>query len=307
MRIYSIFDDFGEIPAEILKKSGIDIVIHPIGVSRPDEVQMKALFEEYDGVIIGTSQKMGEQMFENISSPKIIATASVGLDHIQIPEDKKKYITVLNTPKANAQSVAEYTFGCALTCCKRLFEGTELYKNSKNNKCLFQKPDDLFGKKLGVIGAGNISKKIMDYGVALGMEVAYWTAHPESHKDVEDKGVKFEGIEQLLGSSNVISVNLPNNAETQRIISESRVDMMKNDAIFISVSRKETVDVQALFKKAKDHAGFFVCLDLDIDQEIVQIIPNTHNVIVTPHIAGGTINTRKRMFSELAEKICSMA
>ena len=306
MKIYSIFDDFGEVPTEILKKSGIDIVIHPLGLPRPNEIQMKAIFDEYDGVIIGTSQKMGKEMFENVSSPKIIATASVGLDHIQIPEGKKHFITVLNTPKANAQSVAEYTFGCALTCCKRLYEGTELYREAKNNKSLFQKPDDLSGKKLGVIGAGNISKRIMDYGVALGMEVVCWTAHPELHKDVEDNGVKFESIEELICSSDVISVNLPNKAETEGIISESRVDMMKDDAIFISISRKETVDIQALFEKAKEHAGFYVCLDLDVDQKIVQSIPNVHNVMVTPHIAGGTANTRKRMFRELAEGICCL-
>lgn len=306
MRLYSIFDDFGEGPARILKEAGIDIMIHPFGVSRPDNAQMKDIFEEYDGVIIGTSQKMKEEMFENVVSPKIIATASVGLDHIQIPEDKREYITVINTPMANAQSVAEYTIGCALTCCKRLSEGAELYRNEKNNKCLFQKPEDLSGKKLGIVGAGNISKRIMDYGVMFGMDVVCWTAHPEMHTDVEDVGVKFVSIEDLLRLSDVISVNLPNNSGTRGIISASKVDLIKEDAIFISVSRKETIDVQALFEKAKNYAGFYVCLDLDVDSEIVQSIPKVQNVLVTPHIAGGTVNTRKRMFKEIAEKIAEL-
>lgn len=306
MRLYSIFDDFGEIPVQILKEAGIDITIHPFGVSRPDNAQMKEILEAYDGVIIGTSQKMGEEMFENVSSPKIIATASVGLDHIQIPEDKRGYITVVNTPKANAQSVAEYTIGCALTCCKRLSEGINLYRNGKNNKCLFQKPEDLCDKKLGVIGAGNISKRIIEYGSMLGMNVVCWTAHPELHEDVAEKGARFEDFDELLSSSDVISVNLPNNTGTRGIISESKVNMMKDDAIFISVSRKETVDIQALFKKSEEHLGFYVCLDIDVDQEIVRTIPQTSNVIVTPHIAGGTINTRKRMFREIAEKICCL-
>ena len=73
--------------------------------------------------------------------------------------------------------------------------------------------------------------------------------------------------------------------------------------IFISVSRKDSVDWQALFTKAKQNPNFYVCLDLDVNEEIVSNLPDLPNVLVTPHIAGGTVETRKRMFRELAEQI----
>ena len=303
MKLYSIFDDFGKMSIKTLEDAGMEVTVHPSGVPRPDNKQMKALFKEYDGVIIGTSQKMGEEMFDGIETPRIIATASVGLDHIRVPENKKGLITVLNTPKANAQSVAEYVVGCALTCCKRLAEGKRLYMEGKDNKKLVRKPEDLYGKMLGVVGAGNISKRIMEYGRLLGMEVICWTARPEKHKDIENLGVRFVGLDELLSTSDVISVNLPNNEGTKYIISEARVGLMKEDAIFISVSRKATVDVEALFEKAKRCLGFYVCLDLDVDAEVIELIPDTHNVMVTPHIGGGTVATRKRMFQELADQI----
>ena len=140
MKIYTIFDDFDTQAEKNIREAGITLDIHPLGVPRPDSLQMKRILENYDGVIIGTTQKITEDMFYNITTPRIIATASAGLDHIQIPEAKKKLITVINTPKANAQSVAEYTIGCALTCCKRLAEGRTLYAAGIDNKKLSKKP-----------------------------------------------------------------------------------------------------------------------------------------------------------------------
>ena len=127
MKISSIFDDFPLEAIALLEEEGVKVTVHPQGVPRPDKADMRTIFEEYDGVIIGTSQKMVPEIFKNIESNRVIATASVGLDHINIPEEKKKYVTVFNTPKANAQSVAEYTLGCALACIKRFREGNDLY------------------------------------------------------------------------------------------------------------------------------------------------------------------------------------
>ncbi|MCH5211598.1 MAG: hypothetical protein J1G06_01145 [Oscillospiraceae bacterium] len=306
MRVYSIFDDFGEEPVRTLEAAGISVNVHPLGVPRPDSVQIKKILEEYNGVIIGTSQKLTEDMFENIISPRIIGTASVGLDHIRIPDNKKDLITVFNTPMANAQSVAEYTMGCALACCKRLAEGSELYREGRNNKALVRKPDDLRGKTLGVIGAGNISRRIMEYGRFFGMNIICWTAHPERHDEIKEIGVQFTGMEKLLETADVISVNLPNNDGTKKLISRKCVDLMKDTTIFISVSRLATVDSVALFERAVKNSSFYVCLDIDVDKNVVGSIPDVPNVLITPHIAGGTNETRKRMFIEVARQIANI-
>lgn len=307
MRAYSIFDDFGDEPTKILRDAGVDLVLHPLGIPRPDNQQMKIILEEYDCVIIGTSQKISEDMFENVFSPKIIATASVGLDHIKVPDEKRDLITIFNTPKANTQSVAEYTMGCALSCCKRLEEGKILYFQGKNNKALSNKPEDLYGKTIGVIGAGNISVQIMEYAKFLGMKILCWTAHPEHHAELVNRGIRFVDLDKLLKESDVISVNLPNNDGTKNLISRERIDLMKDSAIFISVSRLATVDSIALFERAMKAKNFYVCLDLDIDNNVMDSIPDITNVLVTPHIAGGTIATRKRMFMEVAGQIINIS
>lgn len=307
MKAYSIFDDFHKEAIEILEKAGVELTIHPMGVPRPNDAEMKSILEQYDCAIIGTSQKIKPEMFENVNSARIIATASVGLDHINIPEDKKDLVTIFNTPKANAQSVAEFTFGCALACCKRLFEGRARYAEGKDNKTLHRKPEDLMGKIIGVVGAGNISKRIMELAVFWGMDVICWTKHPENHTALLDYGIQFVSLEELCEVSDIISVNLPNLADTVNLISESLIARMKDTAIFISVSRLQTVDVEALFRKAEIKPDFYVCIDIDVSAEVVKRISDIENVMVTPHIAGGTIATRRRMFKEIAEQIAKVS
>ena len=307
MRIYSIFDDFDLQAIELIKEAGGFITIHPVGVPRPDHNQMKKILEEYDCIIIGTSQRITEDMFDNINSPRIIATASVGVDHISIPRDKCKLVTIINTPKANAQSVAEFTIGSALLCAKRFIEGYDIYKDGKDNKSLHRKPEDLSGKVLGIIGAGNISQCIINYALFFGMRIICWTRNPAKHIELEQKNVQFVSLETLVKTADVISVNLPSNVDTKRIISSKLVDLMKPIAIFISVSRIDVVDYEALLKKAESDPNFYVCLDIDVNDEIKKQLPlKCSNVLITPHVAGGTIETRKRMFVELAEHISTI-
>lgn len=306
MKAYSIFDDFTREALDVLSAAGAAVTVHPAGVPRPDAARMKEILREYDCVIIGTSQKITEDMFDGIDTPRIIATASVGTDHIRIPADKRALVTVLNTPKANAQSVAEYTMACALACCKRLEEGKSLYRQGKDNKRLYQKPEDLLGKTIGVVGAGNVSRRIMDYARFFGMRVLCWTRNPDRHRDLETHAVRFVSLDELVRTADFISVNLPNKPETVGLISPALIRAMKPTTVFISVSRLETVDAEALFDKARENRGFYVCLDLDVDPAVAARMPDQPNVQVTPHIAGGTVETRKRMFAEIASAIASV-
>lgn len=304
LHAYCIFDDFPTDCIHAFQKAGIALTVHPVGVPRPSSLEIKDIFEKNDIVIIGTSQKMEEAVFANIAAPKIIGTASVGTDHIHVPENKKELVTVLNTPTANARSVMEYTFGAALACKKRLIEGCRLFESGKNNKQLRQKPEDLYGSVLGVVGAGNIAREIIKFAHLFGMTVLCHTAHPENHRDLsENYQVTFTSLPELAAASDIISVNLPSETATQNYISHDIIQLMKDRAVFISIARKEVTDIPALLKKAAACPDFYVCLDIDVSPCLAQDYSLCDNIMLTPHIAGGTYETRKRMFHEITENI----
>lgn len=299
MKAYCIFDDFPTDCIKQLELSGIATTVLEKGCARPDDVEMKLIFEEYDIVIIGTSQKIGESMWENISAPRTVATASVGVDHIKVPSEKTHLLTVLNAPTANAQSVAEYTICAMLMARKRFLEGNALYAMGKNNKSLIRKPEDISGTTVGLIGAGHISTKIMELLMPFGVKFLCYTKNPAQHMDLTERfGTKFVCLKQLVTQSDVISVNVPSDSSTENLIDAAMVKEMKDDCIFISISRANVVDNQALVAKAEKNSNFYIVLDLDVLPEYVGK-NNGRNIVITPHIAGGTIESRKRMFAEV--------
>lgn len=301
MKAYTIFDDFDNASAEIIKNAGIELTIHPQGMPRPDSHELQTLLDNYDIIMISTAQKVTSDMLAKYNENKIIATVSIGKDHIQISDDKKDNIKIVNAPTASAVSVAEYIFGAILAHKKRIIEGDLLFSAGKDKKHLSLKPVDLYGKTIGVIGAGAISLKVMQLAKAFGMNIVCYTYHPQNHPEISDMGISFVSLDELIGMSDIISVNMPSNDVTRNIISSDKIEMMKSDACFVSVSRLDLVDIDALEKKAKKNPKFTVSLDVDLFNSYS--ISNCKNVIITPHIAGGTVESRKRMFMEVSQNI----
>ena len=307
MRAYCIFDDFSMDALNILQDSGVKVTVHPLGVPRPNGKQMKSILEQHDCVIIGTSQKITEEMFENIFTPKIIATASVGIDHIQVPFEKTSLITIFNTPGANAPSVAEYNVGAILMARKRLMEGGFLYAEGFDNKKLVKKPEDVSGIVVGFVGAGRVSTRTMELLQPFGVSFLCHTDDaPQRQYMVERFGVRFVPLLELASKSDVISVNVPSTVATAGLISADVVAAMKDTAVFVSIARERVLDLNALFEKAENNPNFYVILDLDVLPDCVSR-SNRRNIIITPHIAGGTIESRKRMFLEAAKQVAEVA
>ncbi|MGN0180993.1 MAG: NAD(P)-dependent oxidoreductase [Candidatus Ornithomonoglobus sp.] len=303
MKAFSIFDDFPKSAVEILEKNNIEVTILPKGEERPSGNALKALLAEYDVIIISTAQKIPKEMLADITKPKIIATASIGTDHISVPEDKKELIRIVNAPKANRLSVAEHTFALILSLKKQLTEGRRTAAEGKSKKAMRGKPEDISGLTLGVIGAGGTAGAVLDMAKAFGMKRMSWTRNPENHKALADDGVEFTELDYLLENADVISVNLPMTDETKGLISAEKIALIKENAVFITVSRTEITDNAALIKRAAEQKSFCVGMDVDADKIAGLWNDDMDNVIVTPHIAGGTVQSRLRLFNEVSNAI----
>ena len=306
MKAYSIFDDYPLEAIQILREAGIDVTLHASGIPRPNEFQMEEIMQIYDCIIIGTSQKISEKMFERINSERIIATASVGTDHIRVPEAKKQFVKIISTPGANSSSVAEYIIGAMLLSRKRFFEGTKLYSQGYDNRRLIKKPEDICGTVIGFVGAGRITTRVIELLQPFGVQILCYTKNPDHHKNLNEKyDLRFVSLREIANSSDIISVNVPETVDTRNLIDAEIIREMKRDCIFISVSRASVVDISSLAEKVKMCPNFYAVLDLDLNADYSKLT-NERNMIITPHIAGGTIESRKRMFIEIAKRISSL-
>lgn len=306
MKAYSIFDDFPKSSIAILGEGGVTVDLLPKGQERPSGVALKELIEHYDIIFISTGQHITEEMLKDVVTPKIIGTASSGTDHIHIPSDKVGLVRVANATHANRSTVAEHTFALVLTLCKKLIEGRRTAFNGLSKKEMSGKPIDLMGATMGVIGAGGVAGSVLKMAKCFGMNCLCWTIHPERHSDLKTEGVEFVEIDALLKRSDIVSVNIPLSDLSRNLISAERVELLKDNAVFVTTSRIEVTDKKALFSKAKKCPMFGLGMDVDAANVVGLWNETMTNVIVTPHIGGGTIESRIRLFNECAENVIEL-
>lgn len=302
LKAYSVFKDLDKKSCEILINAGIQLDIST-SEKRPNKEELSNLLDDYDILIIGVKEKMTEDMITKIDKKKVIATLSIGVDHIDKSFFESDLIKIINCQTSNVISVAEHIFSLILSLKKRIIEANEIATKGGTKKDLSTRSNDISNSTMGLIGAGKISREVMKIAKIFNMKIYCNTLNPEKHQDLLKEGVEFTDLDNLLTISDIITVNIPLNEENKNLISKDKIRLMKKTATFINTSRAEIVDMNELMRYADENTIFNV--GLDIDAEDYKDILNTkrNNVIVTPHIAGVTKEAIKRMDVELANSI----
>ena len=284
---------------QILKKEGIELTINKNLLSKEELI---SVLEKYDILIINIYSKLTADMVKYIKKPIIIATLSVGLDHIDESFFNTPLVTIVNVKTGNSISVAEHIFGLILSLNKRIAEGNKLVLEKENRSKLQKRPEDISGKTLGLIGFGSINQEVMKIAKAFNLNIICYDKYV-SQKDLEENKVKFVELDELLKTSDIINVNIPLNSENYHFISKEKIELMKPTATFINTSRTEVVDTKALIAYADLHDNFYVGLDIDTDNYKELFSKYRENVIVTPHIAGLSKQAVDRVNIEVVNKI----
>ena len=160
---------------------------------------------------------------------------------------------------------------------------------------------DLYGKTLGIIGAGHVAKEVIERAKTFGMNILCWTPHPEKH---EDLNVKFVELDGLLKNSDFVSIHIRFSKETRNLIGKRELGLMKPTAFLINTSRGEIVDEDALIEALKNKQIAGAGLDVFKEEpthnkELFKL----NNVILTPHAAGISKDARIKMEEKLAKEI----
>ena len=302
LNAYSVFKDLDKKACVILRNAGIQLELSNCE-ERPNKEELLKLLKDYDILIIGVREKMTKDMLCKIDKKKIIATLSIGVDHIDKSFFESDLINIINCQTSNVISVAEHIFSLILSLKKRIIEANEISIKGGTKKDLSARSNDISNSSIGIIGAGKISKEVIKIAKVFNMKIYCNTLNPEKHQDLLKEEVEFTDLNNLLTISDIITVNIPLNEENKNLISKDKIKLMKKTATFINTSRAEIVDMNELIRCTDENATFNVGLDIDAENYKELLNTKRNNVIVTPHIAGVTKEAIKRMDVELANSI----
>lgn len=299
---YSVLNDYGKEACTLLETAGVHMTLAN-KLERPNEDELIELVQKYDILIIGAKEKMTSKVYTKCSRTKIIGTLSVGLDHICNEFLNSPDVHIINCPTSNVISVAEHTFAIMLSLKKKILEANQSSLNGSGRKGIKGLSFDISGSTVGVIGAGHIATEFIRIAQGFNMKIICNTRTPQLHTKLLEYGVKFVDLDRLLSMSDIITIHLPLTEQTRMLINKDKIDLMKETAVFINTSRAELTDIPYLISKLDTNPKFMVGLDIEIDEYQSLFSIQRDNLIVTPHIAGISIDAVIRMDLELCHLI----
>lgn len=227
---------------------------------------------------------------------RVICRTGIGVDKVDIEEATRRGIAVCNTPDGPTVSTAEHAFGLILGAAKNMKRSAEWLRRGQHDMFARHHAIELDGKTLGLVGFGRIPRRVAAAAHGIGMKVVAFDPHlaPTAFAGAE----AAPSLDDLLSVADVVSVHVPLTAETARLFDSQRFAAMKDGVVFVNTARGGVVDHEALIT-ALD-SGKVMAAGLDVTDP--EPLPPDHtllhrdNVIVTPHVASGTWEGKRRMF-----------
>lgn len=316
---------------DLLKTQGYTITINPYDRVLTKEELIEELGQnQYDAVLCLLTDKIdGEVMDAAGKQCKIFANYAVGVDNIDLAAAKERGIIITNTPGVLTDSVAEHTFALMLSIAHRIAEADRFTRagNYKGWAPMLLLGNDVAGKTIGIVGLGRIGSRVAHHAVkGFNAKVIYYDVkrneefekefsaedqlrHSSSEANGSDYGggaiVQFRSnVDDLLKEADFVSIHVPLLDSTRHLINAERLKMMKPTAYLINTSRGPVIDEQALVEALRNKIIKGAALDVfENEPALAPGLTELDNVILTPHIASGTEETRQAMSRLAAENI----
>lgn len=288
----------------LLKNEGYEVTVG--SAFNKEELIAELTRDRYDAVLCDLNDKIDGEILDAAGKQcRIFANYAVGFDNFDLQAAKERGVIVTNTPGVLSDTVAEHTFALVLAIAHRVAEGDRFMRAGKYHgwEPMLLLGTDVSKKTLGVIGLGRIGSRVAYHAVrGFDMKVMYYD--PKRNEQFEKEfGAEFRpAVEDILREADFISIHVPLLPATRHLINAERLAMMKKTAYLINTSRGPIVDEPALVTALKN--GVIRGAALDVFENEPALVPGMaelENVIVTPHIASATEETRQAM-SELAAR-----
>lgn len=290
---------------DLLRQHGYEIDVYEgdQAITRPE--LMKRV-QGADALLCLLTDAIDDEVLEAAGKRlKIVANYAVGFDNINLASAKKRGVVVTNTPVPEmVESVAEHTIALILAVTRRIAEGDAFTRaeNYTGWSPTLLLGNDIRGKTLGIVGAGRIGSRVAEIArLGFGMSIVYTSRKPDPALS-ENCHAPFLPLDQLLQRSDIVSLHVPLLPETKHLISTEQFALMKKEAYIINTARGPVIEEKALLRALRTKRIAGAALDvyeaepaIDADPSDALELRAMPNVVMTPHIASASIQTREAM------------
>lgn len=282
---------------------------------------------DFKVISVFTDSHIDRNVMESLPDLKFITTRSTGFDHIDLEAAAERGIKIANVPAYGTTTVAEYTFALILAVSRKITQAYERVREEGRFSVDGLRGIDLFGKTLGVVGAGRIGSHVIKIARGFGMNVIAFDKSP-NHDFAKEHTFKHAELDEVLSNSDIVTIHLPYTDETHHLINSEKLSLMRKGAILINTARGTIVETEALVKSLKEGhlagAGLDVLEEEGVIKDEIEFLVSGHpaehdlravladhilidmsNVVVTPHNAFNTQEALGRIADTTIENIKS--
>jgi len=266
--------------------------------------ELRARVVDKDGLISLLTDSVDRSVVDAARGLKVIANVAVGYNNIDVAYAASRGIVVTHTPDVLTESVADFTWALILAVTRRLAEGERVLRRGawQGWALDFMLGTELRGKQLGLVGVGRIGRAVAARAPAFGVRVAY----SEIFETVVD-GAESMSLDRLLNTSDVVSLHVPLTPETRHLIDKRALARMKRSAFLINTARGPVVDEAALAWALQQHLIAGAALDVfENEPSVHPDLLALENVLLVPHLASGTTETRTAMADLAADNVLAV-
>ncbi|MDM5298572.1 phosphoglycerate dehydrogenase [Bacillus pumilus] len=260
----------------------------------------------FDALLVRSATKVTKELYEKMTSLKIVGRAGVGVDNIDIDEATKHGVIVINAPNGNTISTAEHTFAMISSLMRHIPQANISVKSKEWNRGAYVGAE-LYGKSLGIVGLGRIGSEIAQRARAFGMTVNVFD--PFLTKERAEKiGVNAKSLEEVLEVSDIITVHTPLTKETRGLLNKETIAKTKKGVRLINCARGGIIDEGALFEALESGHVAGAALDVfEVEPPTDNPLVDHPHVIATPHLGASTKEAQLNVAAQVSEEVLQFA
>ena len=283
---------------DVLKSKSIDYDIKT-GLE-PNE--LKTIIDDYDGILIRSATKLTSDILENCSNLKVIGRAGVGVDNVDLDVATKNKILVMNTPLGNLEATAELTVGLMFSLYRHIHNANASTHEGKWEKAKFM-GTELKGKTLGIVGFGNIGQRVAEICKVIGMQILT-NSNSASDEVLNSFGAKKVSTEELLSSSDILSLHTKLNDQTKNMLNKESIATMKSSSVIINCARGGLINESDLKDALNNDVIAGAAIDVyETEPATENVMFGAKNLLLTPHLGASSKEAQSNVAIDVANQV----